>query len=67
MELYEHLDDEWDDPDPEDLTYLGLRHGQTAYITACAAWSSIRFLDSNNHEVLGNVGPSSNAFPIVIP
>ena len=66
-ELYYHVANEWGNVDPDEIGYLGLRHGQTVYVTACAASNAVRFLDSNNHEVLGNVGPSSNAYPIVIP
>ncbi len=67
MELLEHDDNEWSDYDPEEIGYLGLHHGQTVYVTACAGSSATKFLDSNNHEVLGNVGPASNAYPVVIP
>ncbi|GEM_PF-2989254 len=67
IELLEHSANEWDNADPEEIGYLGLPHGKTVYVTACAASNAMRFLDSNNHEVLGNVGPSSNAYPVVIP
>ena len=66
-ELYYHVANEWGNGDPDEIGYLGLHHGQTVYVTACAASNAVRFLDSNNHEVLGNVGPSSNAYPIVVP
>jgi len=66
-EIYGHLGNDWVANDQTDIGYLGIRHGQTIYITACAAYDGVRFLDSNNHEVLGNVGPSSNAYPIVFP
>jgi hypothetical protein len=67
IELLEHVANEWDNADPEEISYLGLRHGQTVYVTACAASAATKYIDVNNHQVLGNVGPSSNAVPIVIP
>jgi hypothetical protein len=66
-EIYGNLGDQWMANDQVDIGYLGLRHGQTIYITACAASDAIRFLDSNNHEVLGNVGPASDPYPVVFP
>ncbi len=66
-EIYGSLGNDWVANDPTYIGNLNLHHGQTIYITACAASNTIRYLDSNNHEVLANVGPSSNAYPIVIP
>jgi len=57
----------WVANDQVDIGYLGLRHGQTIYVSACAGSDAMRFLDSNNHEVLGNVGPSSNVYSVVFP
>ncbi len=69
MELYEHHDNEFDDPDPEDLSYLGLRHGQRIYITACAASAATgwKYVGNGNQVQLSNVGPSSNAYWVDIP
>jgi hypothetical protein len=66
-ELYYHVANEWGNADLDGIGYLGLHHGQTVYVTACAGSESTQFLDSNNHEVLGYVGPSSNVYPVVYP
>ncbi len=66
-EIYGNLGNEWIANDPTGIGNFAFRHGETIYVSACAAFDDIRYLDSNNHEVLGNVGPISNSYPIVIP
>ena len=66
IEIYEHNANQWYG-DMDWLSNYGFHHGETVYVTACAASAATRYLDVNNHEALGNVGPSSNAYPIVIP